>query len=346
MDPFGVVIVGAGTIGRVHAEALTHLETARLIAVVDPVETAGRALAEQYHAAWFPDLTAALTRPDLQVAIITTPSGLHAGQAVQAAVAGKHVITEKPMATTLGDADRMIAACDAAGVALAVIFQNRFLHDTLLLKRAVESGRFGRIVLGSALIPWHRTETYYQASGGWRGTWALDGGGALMNQGIHTIDLLQWLLGPVALVKGTTATLTHQIETEDTASATLRFTSGALATIAGTTSASQDWPVRLDIIGTDGRAVLDGGKLALWQPATPTGDELLTAEDRARLADPASPNSAASVTHIRQLTAIFAALQRGEAPPVPGSEARKAVELILAIYASSRDDRPVPLPLA
>lgn len=346
MEPLGVVIVGAGTIGKVHAEALAHLPAGRLVAVVDPIEPAGRALAAQYQAAWLPDLAAALDRDDVQVVNVTTPSGLHAEQTVLAAAAGKHVITEKPMATTLAGADRMIAACRAAGVALAVIFQNRFLHDTLLLKRAVEAGRFGRIVLGSALIPWYRSAGYYQASGGWRGTWALDGGGALMNQGIHTIDLLQWLLGPAASVMGRIATLTHEIETEDTASATVQFASGALGTIQGTTSADQDWPVRLDIIGTGGRAVLEGQHFTLWQPAEPTGDELLTAEDRTLLAGPATAVSPGSVVHARQLAAIFTALQRGETPPVPGQEARKAVELILAIYASSRDDRPVPLPLA
>jgi UDP-N-acetyl-2-amino-2-deoxyglucuronate dehydrogenase len=345
VEPIVVGIIGAGTIGQMHAAALAGLEGVWIAAVAEPREEAGRALAEQYGAEWVADEAELLARPDVDVVILATPSGLHADQAVRAAQAGKHVVTEKPMATTPADADRMIDAARAAGVQLAVIFQTRFNRDALRLKRAVEAGRFGRIVLGNALVHWHRTQEYYDATGGWRGTWALDGGGALINQSIHTIDLLQWIAGPVASVSAETATLAHRIETEDAASAALRFASGALGTIQGTTAAAADWPVRLEIVGTEGRAVLEGDRLTVWEPAGgDDGADLLTDEDR-RLVEGAQAGEAFGTGHGRQLRAIFAALRAGEAPPVPGPEGRKAVEIIRAIYRSAQTGQRVTLPL-
>jgi predicted dehydrogenase len=341
--PFNVGIVGAGTIGATHAQAISRLDAARLVAVAEPRQEPGQTLAATYGGAWHADVGELLARPDVDVVVLATPSGLHAEQAVLAARAGKHVVTEKPMATTLDDADRMIAACREAGVDLAVIFQTRFSRDALRLKRAVEHGLLGRPVLGSATIPWHRTPEYYAASGGWRGTRALDGGGALMNQGIHTIDLLQWTLGPVARISAETATLTHRIEVEDTASAWVRFASGALAVIQGTTAAGRDWPVRLEIVGTEGRAVLERGVLTVWEPNREIDDaELLDAADLKACAGWRSDEHF-SVGHERQLRAIFAALRAGEPPPVPGPEARRAVEIILAIYRSADSGAVVDL---
>jgi predicted dehydrogenase len=341
--PFNVAIVGAGTIGAVHAAALAKVAEARLVAVAEPREAAGRALAEEHGADWHGELGEVLARPDVEVVVLATPSGLHAEQAVAAAGAGKHVVAEKPMATTLDDADRMIAACRAAGVHLAVIFQSRLNRDALRLKRAVDAGLFGRPVLGSAVVPWKRTQAYYDESGGWRGTWKLDGGGALMNQSIHTIDLLQWVLGPVERISAETATLTHRIETEDTAAACLRFAGGALGVIQGTTSASRNWPVRLEVVGTEGRAFYEGGKLSDWQPNRAVEDaELLSAEELALTADWRG-DEPFGVGHERQFRAIFAALRRGEEPPVPGEEARAAVEIILAIYRAATSGAAVAL---
>jgi predicted dehydrogenase len=343
-EPFGVGIVGAGTIGAVHAKAIAALDDARLVAVAEPREEAGRALAAEHGAAWAADLDALLARPELDVVVLATPSGMHPEQAVRAAAAGKHVVTEKPMAITLAGADRMIEACRAAGVTLSVIFQNRFSRDALRLKRAVEAGLLGRPVLGNAFVHWHRTQDYYDA-GGWRGTLALDGGGVLMNQSIHTIDLLRWILGPVANLSAFTTTLAHQIEAEDTASATLRFAGGALGVIQGTTAARDDQPVRLEIVGTDGRAVLEGGRLAVWE-AERAADAaaLLSADERAMTAD-WQPDEPFGVAHVRQLRAIFAALRAGTETPVAGAEARHAVELVLAIYRSQATGERVDLPL-
>jgi UDP-N-acetyl-2-amino-2-deoxyglucuronate dehydrogenase len=304
MDTFGVGIAGAGTIGAVHAEALDELQGARLVAVAEAREVTGRKLAETHGAEWYAELGELLTRPDVDVVVICTPSGLHPDQSVAAARAGKHVITEKPMATTLEGADRMIHACKEAGVTLSVIFQYRFNRDALRLKRAVEAGLLGHPVLGNAFVHWHRTQAYYEERGGWRGTWALDGGGALMNQSIHVVDLLQWMLGPVESICGYAETLEHDIEAEDTASAALRFANRALGTIQGTTSAHRDSPLRIEIMGTEGSATLEGSRLTLWQPGRE--EVILSARDRESLPE-SQGNEPLGAAHRRQLKEIFAA---------------------------------------
>jgi predicted dehydrogenase len=342
MDTFGVGIAGAGTIGAVHAGALDELQGARLVAVAEAREVTGRKLAEAHGAEWHAELGELLARPDVDVVVICTPSGLHPDQAVAAARAGKHVITEKPMATTLEDADRMIHACREAGVTLTVIFQYRFNRDALRLKRAVEAGLFGRPVLGNAFVHWHRTQAYYEERGGWRGTWALDGGGALMNQSIHAVDLLQWILGPLESICGYAETLTHDVEAEDTASAVLRFASGALGIIQGTTSAHRDSPLRIEIRGTEGSANLEGSRLGIWQPSRV--EESLSAPDFEYLPE-SQANEPLGAAHRRQLKEIFAALREGREPPIAGEEARKAVEIVLGIYRSAASGKSITFPL-
>jgi UDP-N-acetyl-2-amino-2-deoxyglucuronate dehydrogenase len=340
---FGVGIIGGGVIAAVHAMAIGALPMTKLVAIAEPRESAGRELATKFGATWVPDQAALLERSDIDVVTVATPSGMHANQVVAAAQAGKHVITEKPMATTVADADRMAAACDAAGVHLAVIYQTRFTRAATRLKRAVDAGLFGRPIMGGAYVHWHRTQAYYDANGGWRGSWALDGGGALMNQSIHTIDLLQWMLGPATRISAETATLTHEIETEDTAAATVRFASGALGSIQGTTSLAKDYPVRLEIVGTEGRATLAGNQLTVWEPARDVADaELLTEADVKNTAG-SEGEDPFGAGHQRQMNAIFEGLLNGETPPVPASEARKAVEIIRAIYESAQRGTAVTL---
>jgi UDP-N-acetyl-2-amino-2-deoxyglucuronate dehydrogenase len=342
MDTFGVGIAGAGTIGAVHAEALEDLEDARLVAVAAASEVSCSRLAEAHGAEWHASFDDMLLRPDLDMVILCTPSGLHPEQAVAAARAGKHVITEKPMAITLEGADRMIRVCRERGVTLSVIYQYRYNRDALRLKRAVEAGLFGSPVLGNALVHWHRTQAYYEESRGWRGTWSLDGGGALMNQSIHAIDLLQWILGPVESVCGYADTLVHDIEAEDTASAALRFASGALGVIQGTTSAHEDSPLRIEIRGTEGSATLEGPRLTAWQLGRE--EEVLSARDLEALPE-CRGDEPLGIAHRRQLEEIFAALREGREPPVPGEEARKALEIVLGIYRSAAIGGSVTFPL-
>jgi predicted dehydrogenase len=345
-EPLGIGIVGAGVIGNVHALALGDLaELARIVAVADPREHAGRELAGKTGAQWYAGIDELLANPDVQVVIIATPSGMHPDHAIAAARAGKHIISEKPMAISPEGIARMIAAVEENDVELAVIFQNRLSRDIVRAKRAVEAGMIGKPVLGNAVVHWHRTQEYYQENGGWRGTWALDGGGSLMKQSIHTIDLVQWIMGGVASVSANIATLSHDIETEDTATATVVYRSGALGTIQGTTSASQDWPVRVEVVGTGGRVVIEKGELAVWEGDSELTDDLLTPTDQ-MFVEGWAPDEPFGASHRRQLKLILEALRDGETPPVPASEARKAVDIILAIYESAKTGRRVSVPRA
>jgi len=329
-------------IGGVHAEALNGVPNAKLLAVAEPRENAGKELAAKYGIDWLADYRDLLARPDVELVILGTPSGMHPEQAILAAQHGKHIITEKPMAITAEGATRMIDAAAQAGVHLAVIFQNRLSPDIFRVRRAIEAGALGKLVLGQGYVHWHRTQEYYDANGGWRGTWALDGGGALMNQSIHTVDLLQFLMGGATAVQAMTATLTHDIETEDTAAAALSFRGGALGTIGVTTSTDKDRPVHIEIVGDKGKAVFDGTQLVTWESEFALTDDLLTDQDR-ELVQGWSADEGFGGAHRRQQQAIFNALERGETPPFPGAEARKAVDIILGIYESARTGRRVEL---
>jgi UDP-N-acetyl-2-amino-2-deoxyglucuronate dehydrogenase len=336
---FGVGIVGAGTIGKVHAAELASVEDAELVAIANRGEEAGRELAGSHGVEWHPNLEGLLARDDVDVVVLCTPSGIHADGAVAAARAGKHVISEKPMAITLDGVDRMIGGCRDAGVTLSVIFQYRFNRDALRMKRALDVGLFGRPVLCNALVHWHRTQAYYDEKGGWRGTWELDGGGALMNQSVHAVDLLQWLLGPVESVCAYTETLTHDIETEDLATAALRFESGSMGVVQGTTCNHRDYPLKIELRGTEGSATFEGTRLTGWYPSR--DEEVLSEEELALF--PESVDEPLGPAHGRQLRDIFAALREGREPPIPGEEARKAVEIILGIYRAARSGELVSL---
>ena len=341
MRELGVGLVGAGAISGAHVAAVRGAPGARLVAVAEPREEAGRELAGENGAEWRPDIEGLLARSDVDVVVLGTPSGLHPEQAVLAARAGKHVVTEKPPAITLEGADRMIAACREAGVTLSCIFQNRFARDALRLKRAVEKGLLGRPVMGNAFVHWRRPREYYGAAGGWRGTYALDGGGALMNQSIHTIDLLRWVMGPVESLSAYAATLARGIEAEDTASVALRFESGALGCIQGMTSAHANSPARLEILGTEGAAALAGSGLILWEPAR--DEEVLDARDVASTHE-AREGEPWTRLHEMQFRLIVEALREGGQPPVRGEEARAALEVVLAAYESARTGEQVTLP--
>lgn len=339
---FRVGMAGAGTIGQIHARALRDIDNAELIAVAEPREDAGRALANANDATWYASYVDMLKQPEIDVVILGTPSGLHPEQTILAAQAGKHVIAEKPMAITHDGATRMIEAADNAGIRLAVIFQNRISADVYKVRRAIEAGRIGTPLLGTAFVYWKRTQEYYDANGGWRGTWAMDGGGVLINQSIHMIDALQWIMGGIASVQGHTATLTHDIETEDTASASVHFISGGVGAILATTSSARDHPTRIEIVGSGGRVVLENNAVTFWDGEGELGDDLLTEADRAIIGD-WQPGEPFGVGHQRQLRLIFNALQAGEEPPFPGREARKAVDVILGIYESARTGRRVDI---
>ncbi len=341
-ESIGIGIAGAGIIGHVHANALNDLDGASIVAIAEPREDVGRSMAETFAATWYASYTDLLANDDVSLVILATPSGLHADQTVLAAEAGKHIVTEKPMAITLAGLDRMMQATENAGVELTVIFQNRLSPDVIKVKRGVEAGMLGSTVFGNASVHWFRNQDYYDANGGWRGTWELDGGGALMNQSIHTIDLIQWIMGGVASVSADVATLNHDIETEDTASVSIRFNSGALGTLQGSTATSKDWPVKVEIVGTGGKAVIEGGRLVHWEGDSELTDGILTPGDLA-FVEGWTPDEPFGPSHRRQLKLIIEALHDGETPPVPAREARKAVDVILAIYESAKHGRRINL---
>ncbi|MFL7810119.1 MAG: Gfo/Idh/MocA family protein [Anaerolineae bacterium] len=342
---YGIGLIGAGNIARVHAAAIEEIPNAHLVSVYDTFEAAGRAFTEMFSGVeWTSDLVAFLARDDIDVVNVCTPSGTHAQLAVEAARAGKHLIVEKPLDVTLAKADQIIAAAQENGVKLTGIFPYRFRHGIHKAKEAIEQGRLGKLVMADAYVKWYRSDEYYR---GWHGTWALDGGGALINQSIHNIDVLQLLAGPVVSVFGHIAALAHDIEAEDTASALLTFANGAMGVIQGATSCWPGDPAHAEFHGTRGTIVLEEGRIARWDLEDATDEEkeaVMTLEQREGHAfnDPAA---IAHTTHRRQIEDLLSAIEEDRAPRVTGIEARKAIEIIRAVYLSSARKDVVHLPL-
>jgi predicted dehydrogenase len=334
-------------IARFHARALAELPEARLKALVSRNPANARAVADEAHTACdiYTELASVLERRDVQIVIITTPSGAHMEPAVAAAQAGKHVVVEKPLEITLDRCDRIIDACTRNRVQLCTIFPSRFGDANLALKKAVMAGRFGRVTLGETACQWWRPQSYYD-EGGWKGTQALDGGGALMNQAIHNVDLLLWLLGPVTHVCGFLATLAHErIEVEDTAVACLRFASGALGVIQAATSVHPGWPKTVAVHGDRGSALIEQDDVWRWE-LTPETEEDRAIKDRFARKTGASggasnPASISHIGHTRQLADFVRAVSSGTPPSVDGHEGRRAVEVILGLYRSAETGKVV-----
>ena len=274
-----------------------------------------------------------LEREDIDAVCICTPSGQHAGQAVRAARAGKHVLVEKPMALTLEDADRMIEACEQAGVQLGVVFQRRAEPLFRRIHEAISAGDLGDLTLGVVTVPYVRDQDYYD-SAEWRGTWAQDGGGAVMNQGIHLVDLLVWYLGEPAKVCSQGATLHRNIEVEDALAASLRFKSGALATFAATTTAAPGFPHRLEIYGTQGGIQVEGENVVRWeQPGSgETFPELPLPGQAEGAGSGGDPKGIELTGHVGIVRDFLSAVREARAPLVDGSEGRRSLEAVLAMY--------------
>ncbi len=348
MATHGFGIVGCGMIAEFHARAIAEIPGARLVAVLDrnpprAAKIAGLAVGE---CRAYDDLDAMLAHPGLDVVCVCTPSGSHRDPAVKAAGAGKHVVVEKPLEITIPRCDAIIGACDAAGVRLCAIFPSRFSPANVALKAAIDEGRFGRLTLGDTAVKWWRTQDYYD-SGKWRGTWELDGGGALMNQAIHNVDLLRWLMGDVASVQAATATLAHdRIEVEDAAVALLRFRNGALGMIEATTAAYPGLLKRTEIHGDGGSARVEQDDITLWtfRDERP-GDAALLVPSNATTGGAGDPRAIGHAGHREQLADFLRAVETGGPARADGREGRKAVEIIRAIYRASRTGAPVPLPM-
>lgn len=342
---YGFAIVGCGVISKLHAKAIATLPNARLEAVVDVEPERAKALADQEGVRALTDVADALALPAVDVVSVCVPTGLHAEIGIRAAQAGKHVVCEKPIDVSLEAADRLIEACREAGVQLTVISQRRFEPSIKRLKQLIDERQLGEVILGGARLKWYRSQEYYD-SGAWRGTWALDGGGALMNQGVHYVDLLRWLLGPVRSIRAVCATKAHErIEVEDIALAILEFTSGALATIDAATAVYPGLPERVEITGTKGTAVLESGALALVE----TLDEKQAGVDPGageQLSAAADPTRIPAGGHIAQLGDFLHAVDTGSEPFVTGADGRAAIEVILSVYEAARQGGAFELPVS
>lgn len=348
---YGVGVIGAGFIGEVHAQAIQMLTNAKLVAGCARSDKSVTKFSQSFpQAKIYRDYKDLINDPNIDIVTIATPSGFHMEPAIDAARAGKHVIIEKPIEITLDRIDRILEAHDKAGTRIGGIFNGRFTDNARIFKEAVEAGRFGRLTYGMAYGPWWRDQAYYD-DGGWKGTMQYDGGGALMNQGIHTVDMIQWLMGPVKSVQACTATLAHKrIEVEDTGSAAVEFASGALGTIACTTSM---WPGHFRIVevaGDEGSVAMADSAFFFWKFKKETeADEMIRKE---KVAFPAVSLGASSPgaglkaeAHSKNIAEFIEALEQGRSPLVDGKEARKSVEIILAIYQSAKCRRAVDLPL-
>ncbi|HVN80005.1 MAG TPA: Gfo/Idh/MocA family oxidoreductase [Terriglobia bacterium] len=345
MSEIGFGIIGCGNISSFHAQAIQLVPGARLVAFFDEIPARAEKRAQEFKVEWVSSLSDFLSRSDIQVVNLCTPSGTHAGLGIKVAQAGKHIVVEKPIDVTLEKAQALVSACEDAGVKLAAIFQSRFLPAVQIIRKAIDRGRLGRLIMGDAYIKWFRTREYYESTP-WRGTWALDGGGALMNQSIHTIDLLQYLMGPVASVFGFTEKKLHiGIEAEDTAAAVLKFKNGAIGVIEGATSLYPGFSRRVEIHGEKGSVILDGNDITVWKLKDAGEEE----EELSRLTEKDTSNASADPLaldvggHRRQIEDLVKALQNHRDPAISGREGLKAIEIILAIYQSSREKRMIEI---
>lgn len=362
-DILSVAIAGCGVIGRSHAAAVHELPELRITALVDEVPEAAESLAQWIEGngsekpATFRTLADAFAGAAVDVVIIATPSGLHIQQALEVLDAGKHVVIEKPLDVNLNRAEEILAAAKAAearGLVASVISQHRFDPASLVVDQACRQGRFGRLTSAIASVSWWRSQGYYD-SGAWRGTWAMDGGGAVMNQGVHTVDLLLWFLGRPVEISAKTALLAHEgVEVEDTAVATLTFESGALAVLHATTAAYPGLTVRLQVMGSKGSAVIDNDHLEYFHAADAAGGTesamgLMGGGNQAEseLAKyPEEPATTLDPTvypagHVRQYRDIINAIRSGRPAGVTVRDAVTALATVRALYVSATLGKPV-----
>lgn len=342
----GWAIVGCGMIAKFHARAIAELRGSKLIACHSRSMDKAAEFGASFGCQPYDNLAKMLANPSIDIVTICTPSGAHLEPGVLAAKAGKHVLVEKPLEVTVARCNKLIDACDQAGVQLGTIFPSRFHQSAKLLKSAAEAGRFGSIAMASAYVKWFRTQAYYD-SGIWRGTWKLDGGGALMNQAIHSVDLLLWLMGPVKSVAAMTALRAHErIEVEDAATAILEFESGALGAIEATTAAFPGSLKRIEIAGSLGSATLEEEAITKWSFSKSLRQDAKILEQMKSnntgggAADPAAIGHKA---HRDLFSDFLNSISKGEPSSIDGNQGLASVELINAIYRSAKGSKRIAL---
>lgn len=339
--PLRIALLGCGRISKNHLDAIEKIEDLELVAVADSDVARAREVGAARGVPAFGALEEMLAAAPSDLVAICTPSGLHPQHGILAARAGRHVLTEKPMAISLEAADRLVQACDAARVNLFVVKQNRLNPPIQLLKRAVDKGRFGRIYMANVTVRWTRPQEYYDAEP-WRGTWEFDGG-ALMNQASHYVDLMQWFVGPVESVMAKTATQARRIEAEDSGVAVLKFRSGALGVLeVSVLTYPRNLEGSITLLGEKGSVKIGGtavNKVEHWSFADYDDDDKLV-ESAAT-----SPLSVYGFGHVPYYENVVAVLRGRAKPDTDGRAGRKSLELILGIYESAKTGREVPIPM-
>lgn len=342
MNKLGIALIGCGQIARKHAHVVhNYLENAELVAFVDVSRERAEAFSKEYGAPAFSDIGSMMTEVGDRIGLVNvlTPSGVHCENVLELVRYGKPLVVEKPLALRLEDADRMIEACDRHGVKLFVVHQNRFNLPIVAARRALNQGRFGKLVLGTVRLRWKRDQAYYDSES-WRGTWAYDGG-VLMNQAAHHIDMLTWFMGSVETVRGMGATRLVHIECEDTAIASLRFSSGALGVLEATTACRpKDLEGSISILGEKGSVVIGGffmNKLETWEFETrEPGDE--------QIFEQFGGNPSGFAYNLGEyMKDVVHSLRAKEAALVDGLEGRRSLELITALYESIETGEDVRL---
>lgn len=336
----GVAIIGAGMIANIHVAALRATPGAAITGVWSRNPEATAAFAAKHGLRAFKSYSEVLADPATAAVSLCLPPGTHVDYGLEAAAAGKHLIVEKPLDIDLAKAQQLVDTYRAKKLTLAVILQNRFTPAARRVKAALDAGLLGPLLLGDAYVKWYRTPEYYAASA-WRGTWGIEGGGALINQAIHTVDLLQWFMGGVKSVAGMIRTSIHNIETEDLGVAVVEYRSGALGVIEGSTCVSPGYKERIEIHGTKGSFTLEGGLVKEWKvDGCKEGDYIDV--QQVVYGDTKSP-AISTVNHEAQMADIIGAIAGGRDPLVTGEEGIKSLAIVLGIYASARQARTIQL---
>lgn len=340
MEPLGVAVVGCGQISKVHLTALHEIPEARLSGVWsrDP-ETTKRCAAE-YGVKAYESFESVCNDPEVRVIILCTPPGLHVDYGLQAAAAGKDLIVEKPLDINYHKAEKLVETYRKKGLKLAVIFQNRYTKAARQVKSALDQGLLGKLFLGDAYVKWYRSPEYY-ASAAWRGTWEGEGGGSLINQAIHSIDLLQWFMGEVKCVSGMVQVARHRIQTEDLGVAILQFQNGALGVIESSTAITPGFKERIEIHGEKGTIILERGRIREWK--VEGCNEADYVHDVPNEDGGVSSPAISGINHQIQLREIFTSIQNGKDPEVNGEEGLKSLKIVLGIYQSSKQRRIIYL---
>jgi UDP-N-acetyl-2-amino-2-deoxyglucuronate dehydrogenase len=344
----GYAVLGLG-VGKTHVKAAVNAQGCEFVAICDLDKEKLNSIGDEFGIAKenrYTSYEQLLSRSDIQIVSVCTPSGMHRDHAVQALRAGKHVLAEKPLEIELDKINDILKVAEEEGKFVGSVFQNRLSPGNRKIKETVESGRLGKLITSNFHIKWYRTDEYYARNGGWRGTWAMDGGGAIMNQSVHTVDLMQWFMGPVKSIFAKAGAFNHDIETEDTAVAVVSFENGAIGTLIGTTCAYPGLEILSQIHGTTGTVYANNSNIEVYKLAddpdrTEEAQVLAEFGKKEKASGGADPAAISTTGHAGQIQDMIFAVLENRPPMIQGKEGYAAVEIILALYESARTGKEV-----